>query len=266
MLEDRAMLSVLAFPGAEGYGAYAVGGRGGDVYHVTSLLDEGPGSLRYGVDNANGPRTIVFDVAGNINLESDLYITKPYLTIAGQTAPGMGITICRNTVYLYQTHDVVIRYLRFRHGDIHPPFVPGFQKDTVTLLNVHDVILDHVSVSWSLDETLSVLGTVNYPSDRVTVQWSMITEGLKNAKKFGSDSMGSLITCSDGGYSFHHNLYAHHTWRSPLAEGSPGGPGLQFDFVNNVVYDWEGLAGQSGPDGYLLRMNYVNNYLRVSGN
>lgn len=261
LLEERAMLSLPAFPGAEGYGAYAVGGRGGDVYHVTSLLDNGVGSLRYGIDSAAGPRTIVFDVAGNIHLESDLYITKPYLTIAGQTAPGMGITICNNTVYLYATHDIVVRYLRFRHGDIHPPFVPGFEKDTLTLLNVHDVILDHLSVSWGLDETLSVLGTTKYPSDRVTVQWSMITEGLRNAKDFNNRSMGSLITCAEGGYTFHHNLFASNDWRSPQAEGEIGGSGLRLDFVDNVVYNWGALAGESGPDGYALAMNYVNNYV-----
>ncbi len=260
-LETRALPSVLAFPGAEGYGAYTVGGRGGDVYHVTNLLDEGPGSFRYGVENADGPRTVVFDVAGNIDLKSDLAIAKPYLTIAGQTAPGLGITLCRNSVFIADTHDVIVRYLRFRHGDIHGPFVPGFEQDTMTLYHVQNVILDHVSVSWSLDETLSVLGPAIAPSDRVTVQWSMVTEGLRNAKYFGSDSMGSLITSSNGGYSFHHNLYAHHDWRSPLAEGEPGGPGLRFDFINNVVYNWGGLAGHSGPNGYLLRMNYVNNYV-----
>lgn len=260
-LETREMPSLLAFPGAEGYGAYTVGGRGGDVYHVTNLLDHGPGSLRDGVENAPGPRTVVFDVAGTIGMESDLAITTPYLTIAGQTAPGLGITLRGHSVFIANTHDVIVRYLRFRHGDIHEPFVPGFEQDSMTLYHVENVILDHVSVSWSLDETLSVLGPAIAPSDRVTVQWSMVTEGLRNAKNFGSDSMGSLITSSNGGFSFHHNLYAHHDWRSPLAEGEPGGPGLRFDFINNVVYDWGGLAGHSGPPGYRLRMNYVNNYL-----
>ncbi len=260
-LESRELPSVLAFPGAEGYGAYTVGGRGGDVYHVTNLLDDGPGSLRYGVENATGPRTVVFDVAGTIHLQSDLAITKPYLTIAGQTAPGLGITLRGHSVFIVDTHDVIVRYLRFRHGDIHEPFIPGFEQDSLTLYHVQNVILDHVSVSWSLDETLSVLGPAIAPSDRVTVQWSMITEGLRNAKKFGSESMGSLITSVNGSFTFHHNLYAHQDWRSPLAEGEPGGPGLRFDFINNVVYNWGGLAGHSGPPGYLLRMNYINNYL-----
>jgi len=255
------MSSIPAFPGAEGYGAYALGGRGGDVYHVTSLGDSGPGTLRYGVDTASGPRTIVFDVSGNIDLESNLVISKPCLTIAGQTAPGLGITVRYHTVVISHTHDVIVRYLRFRHGDVDVSFVPGFEPDSLTLYNVQDVILDHISASWSIDETISVLGTTYAPSDRVTVQWSVIAESLnRTVHPMAPHALGALLTSSDGGYTLHHNLFAHHLRRNPLASGEIGGPGLRLDLVNNVIYNWGDLAVHGNPDGYRVRMNAVGNY------
>ncbi|MEO6390933.1 MAG: pectinesterase family protein [Pyrinomonadaceae bacterium] len=159
-----------AFPEAEGTGAYAIGGRGGDVYHVTNLNDSGAGSLRNGIQSATGPRTIVFDLAGTIYLDSQLIINKPFLTLAGQTAPGDGITVAGFTSVVNNTQHVVIRYMRFRGGDIR---CPAMQGDALWVDNSKDVIIDHVSASWSIDESLSVTD-----SDRVTVQWSMITESL----------------------------------------------------------------------------------------
>jgi pectate lyase len=138
-----------AFPGAEGAGAFTPGGRGGDVYHVTNLNDLGPGSLRFGIQNANGPRTIVFDISGTIFLQSKLNINRPFLTLAGQTAPGDGITVAGWTTDVNSTHDVIVRYMRFRPGDVN---CPNYQDDAFTVDKSTNVIADHVSASWSVDE------------------------------------------------------------------------------------------------------------------
>jgi rhamnogalacturonyl hydrolase YesR len=239
-----------AFPGAEGFGAFAAGGRGGDVYHVTTLADSGPGSLRHGVATARGPRTIVFDLSGTIFLRSDLVIDKPFLTLAGQTAPGDGVTVAGFMTSIDGTHDVVVRFIRFRPGDIN---CPEFQGDALTVVRSRDVIIDHVSASWSVDETLSVTH-----SERVTVQWSIITESLNAAcHQEGRHGFGSLLRWGSGGITFHHNLFAHHASRNPRL-----GDDLGLDFVNNVVYDWGSEPGYSGPGSEgSPRLNYVANSL-----
>jgi pectate lyase len=238
-----------AFAGAEGFGAFARGGRGGDVYHVTSLADAGTGSLRSGITTANGPRTIVFDVAGTIDLQSKLTINKPYLTLAGQTAPGGGITLRGWTTSVDKTHDVVVRYLRFRPGDI---ACPKMQDDSFDVVDSHDVIVDHVSASWSIDEALSVT-----QSDRVTVQWSLISESLKSScHEKGAHGYGSLLRYGNGSLTFHHNLYAHNDSRNPRV-----GDNLGLDFVNNVLYNWGMMPGYSADASEgVTRINYVNNY------
>ena len=239
-----------AFPGAEGSGAFAAGGRGGDVYHVTSLSDAGPGSLRYGVQTACGPRTIVFDLSGTIFLRSVLTIDKPLLTLAGQTAPGDGVTVAGFATSISGTHDVVVRYMRFRAGDVN---CPSFQGDALTVFESRDVIIDHVSASWSVDETLSVTR-----SDRVTVQWSIIAESLnESCHAKGHHGYGSLLRWGNGGITIHHTLYAHHESRNPRL-----GDDLGLDFVNNVVYDWGSQPGYSGPASEgSPRLNYVANTL-----
>jgi Pectinesterase/MBG domain/Immunoglobulin domain len=241
---------IKAFPGAEGAGAYTPGGRGGDVYHVTNLNDSGPGSLREGVRTATGPRTIVFDVSGTIYLNSRLAISKPFLTLAGQTAPGDGITVAGWHTVISNTHDVIVRYMRFRVGDGN---CPNYQDDAFTVDKSTNVIVDHVSASWSVDETLSVT-----ESDKVTVQWSFITESMKNScHEKGTHGYGSLMRYGNGQLSFHHNLYAHHYSRNPRV-----GDNIGLDFVNNVVYDWGLKAGYSAEaiEG-TPRINYVGNYL-----
>jgi rhamnogalacturonyl hydrolase YesR/pectate lyase len=239
-----------AFPGAEGFGALAVGGRGGDVYHVTSLSDSGPGSLRDGVQTARGPRTIVFDLSGTIFFRSDLRIDKPFLTLAGQTAPGDGVTVAGFTTSIAGTHDVIVRYMRFRPGDIN---CPSFQGDALNVFQSRDVIIDHVSASWSVDETLSVTH-----SDRVTIQWSIIAESLNDScHAKGRHGYGSLLRWGNGGITIHHTLYAHHDSRNPRL-----GDDLGLDFVNNVVYDWGSEPGYSGPASEgSPRLNYVANTL-----
>ncbi|HEX8352464.1 MAG TPA: pectinesterase family protein, partial [Pyrinomonadaceae bacterium] len=238
-----------AFPGAEGAGANAKGGRGGDVYHVTNLNDSGAGSLREGIRTATGPRTIVFDVAGTINLLSRLNVNKSFLTIAGQTAPGDGVTVAGQSTVI-GGNNVVIRYLRFRVGDTNCPAV---QDDALWVDRTSDVILDHVSASWSVDETLSVT-----ESNNVTVQWSFITESMKNScHEKGAHGYGSLIRYGSGVVTYHHNLYAHHDSRNPRV-----GDNVGLDFVNNVVYNWGGESSYSGPaEEGTTRVNYVGNYL-----
>jgi len=246
----------LAFPGAEGYGKYAKGGRGGTVYEVTNLNDAGPGSLRAAVE-ASGARTVVFRISGTIKLRSDLEISNPYITIAGQTAPGDGICI-RDQSLEIQTHDVVIRYIRSRLGD------QGDGGDAVSIQEGHDIIVDHCSASWSTDEVLSA-STAKPELTNITVQWCFISEGLNPE----NHSFGSLIRGTGGArYSYHHNLYAHNRGRNPRPGNYDRNPydedpdGLLLDFRNNVIYNWSGgHAGYNADSKSITRMNYIGNFL-----
>jgi len=251
-------LALPAFPGAEGFGAFTPGGRGGKVCLVTTLADYDPndepavrGSLREAVE-MSGPRIIVFRVAGNIKLNAALVVSNPYVTIAGQTAPGDGICLTTYTVVI-ATHDVIVRYVRMRLGD-----EVGAESGTLDIYDGQNVIVDHCSVSWSIDEVLSV----TRPETRnVTVQWCIIAEGLNRSfHPKGEHGHGSLLRSFDGGMTFHHNVYAHNHSRNPRPGSYPDAPGLILDFRNNVIYDWGQNAGYSGE--HRLRLNYVNNYLR----
>ena len=238
-----------AFPGAEGFGSETPGGRGGAVIPVTTLADAGPGSLREALETA-GPRIVVFRVGGTIALESMIKIRQPYLTIAGQTAPGDGITIRngshRSTPIRVETHDVVIRHLRIRPG-------PGGAPDGLSLGRGRNIVVDHCSLSWAVDENLSVTGH----TQDVTVQWSIVAEGLRDTThRKGAHSMGDLIMAR-GNVSLHHNLYAHNDARNPRI----GGGSKTVDFVNNVVYNFGSIAGRLSA-GRPLRINYVGNLLR----
>ena len=242
--------ATLAFPGAAGFGAYAKGGRGGDVYHVTNLNDAGLGSLRYGIESMTGPRTIVFDVGGTINLESRLTVSRPYLTIAGQTAPGDGIAIASHTFQIHNTHDIIVRYLRVRAGDqdtANSDAADLSSHDSFAIRSSHDVIVDHVSLSWGIDETLETAF-----ADDVTVQWSIISESLSNS--YHPEGVHGLASLSvDGSLSLHHNLYAHHDYRMPQLHG-----GIIADVVNNVFYDWaKSTPSAVGQFGSTV-LNYVN--------
>jgi pectate lyase len=242
----------LAFAGAEGFGAESKGGRGGDVYHVTNLNDSGPGSLRMGIQSAAGPRTIVFDVSGTILLNSNLRINKSFLTLAGQTAPGDGITVSGFTAVVSNVTDVIIRYMRFRAGDVK---CPAMQGDSLWVDKSKNVIIDHVSATWSIDEALSVT-----ESENVTVQWSIIGESLnQSCHEKGEHGYGSLIRYGSGGVTFHHNLYVHNHSRNPRV-----GDEIRLDFVNNILYNYGargGDASYSGPASEgVTRINYVNNY------
>lgn len=240
-----------AFPGAEGFGAMTPGGRGGKVLLVTNLNDAGPGSLRAACE-ASGPRIVVFRVAGMIDLAKAIVIAKPFITIAGQTAPGDGICL-RGAELATATHDVVIRYLRSRPGDIR-----GKEVDALDI--GHDssnVIFDHCSATWSVDECLSLSGHVA----NATIQWCLIGESLnKSVHHKGAHGYGSLSR-ADGPVSWHHNLWIHNTARNPRLGDNYGKPPFPtFDVRNNVMYNYGGTC--SGLTQGVLKVNYVGNYIR----
>jgi len=225
---------VRAFPTAAGFGAKAKGGRGGTVIEVTNLDDRGEGSLRAAVEQ-DGPRTVVFRVGGTIMVESPIRIRDPYITIAGQTAPGGGILLRNHPANMeppltVETHDVVIRHLRLRPG---PSGRPSCCVDALGLrAGTRDVIVDHVSLSWGVDE---LLGASENASD-FTVQWSLLGEALKrsNHKKDRRHSRGLLVSTQRGGnVSIHHNLFAHNDGRNPEVALNYG----VADIVNNVLYN-----------------------------
>lgn len=211
----------LAFPTAEGYGKYTQGGRGGVVYEVTNLNDHGPGSLREAVE-AQGPRTVIFRVSGTIDLQRPLTIRNPYITIAGQTAPGDGICLKRHPLNI-GADEVIIRYIRVRLGD-----ETGRDTDAISSRGHKNIILDHVSASWSIDETLSI-----YLCENVTIQWCMITESLFGSNHVkGTHGFGGIWGSNYATY--HHNLIAHHSSRNPRFASGGG----YNDYRNNVLYNW----------------------------
>ncbi len=240
----------LAFPEAEGYGRFAIGGRGGRVIEVTNLNDSGPGSLREAV-KATGPRTVVFRVGGTIKLESKLVIRNPYITIAGQTAPGDGIAIRGFTFGCLGTHDVIIRHVRIRVGDEAHQTMDG-----TGFASTDHAIMDHCSVSWSIDEAVSSRGAGN-----ITLQRSIVAEALNIAdhKKYKPGTGHSFAGSISGNIgSFHHNLVAHCAGRNwSLAGGLTRGGQFagRLDIRNNVVYNWSHRT----TDGGVKALNFVNN-------
>ena len=247
-LSGFAQHHIPAFPGAEGFGRYATGGRGGTVYHVTTLEDGNePGTFRHAVSQQDA-RTVVFDVTGTIFLNSRLNIVNGNLTIAGQTAPGQGICIARHPVSV-NADNVIIRYVRFRvgnEGDGEPDGLGGSKN--------RNVIIDHCSISWSVDETCTFYGGEN-----ITVQWCLISESLRTAGHAkGKHGYGAIV----GGHrsSFHHNLMAHHESRMPRLGPHVSTQEREYvDMRNNVFYNWAG-AGSYGGEG--MHVNIVNNYYK----
>ncbi|MBC8184188.1 hypothetical protein H8E88_24100 [candidate division KSB1 bacterium] len=242
--------NIPAFPGAEGFGTETAGGRGGQVIEVTNLNDSGPGSLREAIET-DGPRIVVFRVGGMIELNSPIIITKPYITIAGQTAPGDGITVKGSGQNCIDgTHDVIIRYLRFRG-------VISGNSDCLNMrYGTYNVVIDHCSFSWATDETISVVAK----SHDVTIQWCVIAEGLL------SHSMGSLVSTGAYNVSIHHCLYAHNSERNAKMVGVPDdldGHFAYFDFVNNVIYNWGAYAHSVAGSG---KGNVIANYFKAGIN
>lgn len=250
---DLPQANIPAFPGAEGGGAFSFGGRGGKVITVTNLNDSGPGSFREACEQG-GARIVVFNVSGIIRLESPLIVRAPYITIAGQTAPGDGVCIAGESFWI-NTHDVVIRHMRFRRGETWV----GRRDDAVGGNPVGNIMLDHLSTSWGLDENMSIyrhmwndstgksdlkLGTVN-----ITIQNSIFSEALDT----WNHSFGS--TLGGENCSFMRNLWANNTGRNP----SIGWNGV-FNFVNNVVFNWMHRSVDGGD--YTSKYNIINNYYK----
>jgi len=257
-----------AFPGAEGFGAQSLGGRDGKVIFVTNLNDSGPGSLRAAVET-EGSRTVIFRASGTIALKSAIVINKPYITVAGQTAPGDGICL-KNYALIISADHVIVRYIRCRPGDN-----AKAEGDSLSLSSGRNIIVDHCSASWSVDETLSASSRGRLGN--VTVQWCIISESLDDSIHHkGSHGYGSLIRGSFGnGYTYHHNLYAHHHARLPrpgnYLDSSRDPEGFVLDFRNNVVYNWAGEAAGYNADGSngtnsITKMNFISNYYKSGTN
>jgi len=249
---DLIQAKIPAFPGAEGGGMYSFGGRGGRVIVVTNLNDSGPGSFREACE-AVGPRIVIFNVAGIITLKDKIRIRTPYITIAGGTAPGDGVCIAGNTVEL-ETHDVVIRHMRFRRGNLDVTE----RNDALGGNPIGNIMIDHVSASWGLDENMSMYRhmydhdndpktpELKLPTVNISIQNSIFSEGLNTY----FHAFGATI----GGYnsSFHRNLWASNTGRNPSV-----GMIHDFTFVNNVVFNWRHRSVDGGDHRSLY--NIINN-------
>lgn len=250
---DLPQADIPCFPGAEGGGKFSFGGRGGKVIVVTSLEDSGPGTLRDACEQG-GARIVVFNVAGIIRLKTPLIVRAPYITIAGQTAPGDGVCVAGESVWI-NTHDVVIRYMRFRRGETHV----GRRDDAIGGNPVGNIMIDHVSASWGLDENMSMYrhmyndstGAIEQklPTVNITIQNSIFAEALDTWNhSFGSTLGGENCT-------FMRNLWANNTGRNP----SIGWYGI-FNFVNNVVFNWVHRSTDGGD--YRAMFNIINNYYK----
>ena len=250
---DLPQAEIPAFPGAEGGGAYSFGGRGGKVIVVTSLEDEGPGTLRDACEQG-GARIVVFNVAGIIHLKTPLIIRAPYITIAGQSAPGDGVCIAGETLWV-NTHDVVVRHMRFRRGETYV----GRRDDAFGGNPVGNIMIDHCSTSWGLDENISFYRHMFDPGDgskelklptvNVTIQNTISSQALDTYNhSFGSTLGGENCT-------FMRNLWANNAGRNP----SIGWNGV-FNFVNNVVYNWVHRSMDGGD--YTALYNVINNYYK----
>lgn len=250
---DLPQASIPAFPGAEGGGAYSFGGRGGKVYVVSTLADSGPGSFREACEQG-GARMVVFNVAGIIRLKSPVNIRAPYITIAGQTAPGDGVCIAGESV-LINTHDVVIRYMRFRRGATEVTR----RDDALGGNGVGNIIIDHVSASWGLDENMSMYRHMydkgdgskarKLPTVNVTIQNSIFSEALDTYNHAFGSTIGGLNS------TFMRNLWANNISRNPSI-GMYG----DFGFVNNVVFNWWNRSADGGD--HLSFFNFINNYYK----
>ena len=245
----------LAFPGAEGFGKYATGGRGGMVYIVTNLNDSGLGSLRWAVE-AKGPRTVIFQVSGNVELKSNLNIREGNLTIAGQTAPGEGITIKNHSLIIRNASNIIIRFVRSRMGD-----TSNLENDAFTIRRdskgstPENIIVDHCSFSWGTDETFSIGNGKN-----ITVQHCIITEGLNDSvHEKGRHGFGGIV--SGQNISVFSNLLCHFNQRNFAFQKGNNFSRSQslIDFRNNVIFNWSFRASDGGAES---NVNLISNFYK----
>ena len=249
---DLPQADIPAFPGAEGGGMYSFGGRGGKVLVVTSLEDSGPGTFRWACEQG-GARIIVFNVAGIINLESPVSIRAPYVTIAGQTAPGDGVCIAGESVWI-DTHDVVIRHMRFRRGETYV----GRRDDALGGNGVGNIMIDHVSASWGLDENISMYRHVyetddgrrlKLPTVNITIQNTISSEALDTY----NHSFGSTI----GGLN---STFARNLWASNISRNPSIGMYGSFNLINSVMFNWWNRSVDGGD--HRSKYNIINNYFK----
>ena len=249
---DLPQAKIPAFPGAQGGGAFSFGGRGGKVYVVKSLADAGAGTLREACEKG-GARIIVFNVSGIIQLKSPIIIRAPYITIAGQSAPGDGVCVAGESIWI-NTHDVVIRYMRFRRGATEVTR----RDDALGGNPVGNIIIDHVSASWGLDENMSIYRHVydrngakqeKLPAVNITIQNSIFSEGLDTYNHAFGSTIGGLNS------TFMRNLWANNIARNPSV-GMYG----DFGFVNNVIFNWWNRSADGGDNNSFF--NFINNYYK----
>ena len=245
------------FPGAVGYGTSTPGGRGGRVVEVTTLASKGPGSFLEAL-LTKGPRIVVFRVGGIITLEQIASVTEPFLTVAGQTAPGDGVLVNGAGLAIF-THDILIQHVRFRPGTAVLKPAEAQDNDAITILgrtsgqglDAFNVVLDHVSLGWSEDEVFSTY----FEAHDVTVSWSVIAEGLASPRhNKGAHSAGFLYAEGTQCGSLHHSVMAHNGFRNPVLKG-----GGRFEVVNNVVYDWQDVGTELTPLLEVSQTNLVGN-------
>lgn len=251
--DDFVKADIPAFPGAEGGGAFTPGGRGGKIYVVTSLADSGPGTLREACE-AGGARIIVFNVAGIIRLKTPISLRAPYVTIAGQTAPGDGVCVAGETFGI-DTHDVIIRHMRFRRGETDVTR----RDDALGGDPMGNIIIDHCSVSWGLDENMSMYRNMfraNADSDRqklpasnITIQNSISSEGLDTYNHAFGSTIGGL-----------HSTFLRNLWADNVARNPSIGMYGDFTFVNNVLFNWWNRSVDGGD--YRSMYNIINNYYK----
>ena len=260
---------VPAFPGAEGFGKNATGGRGGKIIFVTNLNDSGEGSLRAAVEET-GSRTVLFKVGGVINLRSTLTIANPDITIAGQSAPGDGICLKSNGsrgIYLMniKTNNVIVRHIKFRRG----PSTEGGEcnGDALAMLGAQNCIIDHCSFSWTTDELIS-----SWPAQNITVQWCTFAEALHNSTHSDDcdpggplepHALGPLMGNASDRITFYRNLFANNTGRNPQISPTEGG---QFQLINNVVYNTCYAISLAGKNGNEINVNAIGNYIKWGPN
>jgi hypothetical protein len=244
--QESFVKKVPAFPGAMGGGRYTSGGRGGKVLKVTNLNDAGQGSLRSAIETP-GPRTIIFDISGTISLLSPMIVRHNDLTLAGQTAPGDGICVSGHE-FRIAADNVIIRYMRFRPGD-----QAGAEYDALTGIGQKNIIIDHCSMSWSTDETVSFYNNQNF-----TLQWCIISESLnKSAHSKGAHGYGGIWGGKNASFVF--NLLAHHNSRNPRLQGARSyddSANEKSEIAYNIIYNWEKKAMYGGERG---RYNIICN-------
>jgi len=243
----------IAFPGAEGYGRFAKGGRGGDVYIVINLNDDGPGSLRYGIESMSGPRTIVFSVSGTIELKEAIKIRDSNLTIAGQTAPGDGICLKDYGLKLEDVNNIIMRYLRVRMGDQNKGTSSG--ADCITIQDSSNIIFDHISAGWGIDAVQDTRRIGHF-----TLQWSIYGETLHDTIHYEGEphsKLGSFRECT-GNLSVHHNLlHSTHDRHPSLGGGEATPKNTIIDFRNNLIYNADGQTNLGNA-----QLSVINNYYK----